>query len=114
VTLLNYALDQIGQELTAANIPWSADSRAARAGIAMIDPPSVRVLGKNSYECTFPVYALVPPPADLNALRAALELCDSIILAVSSTPGGASPATYTNAGQEFPAMQVQVTITVIR
>jgi hypothetical protein len=42
------------------------------------------------------------------------KTADDIIKAAPATPNGATPTVYVTGGQELPAMQVQVTITVKR
>jgi hypothetical protein len=107
-------LQNLGAILTAANIQWTADSRAVRPNVAIIDIPSVRVVNQNMYELTFGVYAVTSPQGDINTIKTMYKLADDIIQAVPSTQNGASPTVYVSGGQELPAMQVQTTITVLR
>ena len=107
-------LTNLGNILTAGGVTWTADARAIRPNIAIIDPPSVRVINENIYELTFGVYAVAAPPADINSLKGMYKTADDIIKAVPSTQNGATPTVYVSGGQELPAMQVQTTITVKR
>jgi hypothetical protein len=107
-------LEELGTILTTAGVKWTADSRAARPNVAVIDPPTVRVINESIYELTFSVYAVVPPPGDINTIKEMYKTADDIIQAVPSTLNGASPTVYVTGGQELPAMQVQTTITVKR
>ena len=107
-------LQNLGTILTGAGVTWTADSRAIRPGVAVIDPPSVRIINENMYELTFPVYAVVPPPGDINSIKDMYKTADDIIKAVPSTTQGATHTMYVTGGQELPAMQVQTTITVKR
>jgi hypothetical protein len=107
-------LQNLGAILTAAGVTWTADSRTVRPNVAVIDPPSVRVVNSNMYELTFGVYAVAHPPADINSLKTMYKTADDIIKAVPSTQNGATPTVYVSGGQELPAMQVQTTITVLR
>ena len=107
-------LQNLGALLTAGGVTWTGDSRAIRPGIAVIDPPNVRIINEAIYELTFSVYAVVPPPGDINSIKAMYKTADDIIKAAPATPNGATPTVYATGGQELPAMQVQVTITVKR
>ena len=107
-------LTNLGTLLTAGGITWTADSRAIRPGVAVIDPPTVRIMNEAIYELTFPVYAVVAPPGDINSIKGMYKTADDIIKAAPATPSGATPTVYVTGGQELPAMQVQVTITVKR
>jgi uncharacterized protein (UPF0218 family) len=112
--LIWYGLQNLGSILTAAGVTWTADARAVRPNIAVIDPPTVRVINDNMYELTFPVYAVVAPPGDINSIAGMYKTADDIIKAAPSTTSGATPTVYVSGGQELPAMQVQTTITVLR
>jgi len=107
-------LQNLGTILTAGGVTWTADSRAIRPGVAVIEPPTVRIINENIYELTFPIYAVIPPPGDINSIKGMYKTADDIIKAVPSTIDGAQPAVYVTGGQELPAMQVQTTITVKR
>jgi hypothetical protein len=107
-------LYELGEILSDAGITWTADSRAIRPNVAVIDPPTIRVINANLYELTFGVYAVAAPPADINSLKGMYKTADDIIQAVPSTQNGVTPTVYVSGGQELPAMQVQTTITVKR
>jgi hypothetical protein len=107
-------LTNLGNILTAGGVTWTADSRAIRPNVAIIDPPSVRIINENMYELTFPIYAVVAPPGDINSIKGMYKTADDIIKAVPSTQQGVTPTIYSTGGQELPAMQVQTTITVKR
>jgi hypothetical protein len=111
--LLNDATGLLVDILEDANLVVTTDSRNARPGVVIIDPPTVRVINVNLYELQYPVTALLAPPGNSDAVQALLEIADDIILAVPQVDGG-RPVSYAVGGQELPGYEITVQMTVTR
>jgi hypothetical protein len=113
VGLINDATGLLVDILEDANIVVTTDSRNARPGVTIIDPPTVTVINVNLYELQYPVTALLAPPGNSDAVSALLEIADDIILAVPQVAGG-RPVAYAVGGQELPGYEITVQMTVTR
>ncbi len=111
--LINDATGLLVDMLEDASIIVTTDSRNARPGVVVIDPPTVTVLNTNLYELSYPVTAVLAPPGNSDAATALLETADDIIQAVPQV-GGGRPVSYPVGGQELPGYEITVTMTVTR
>jgi hypothetical protein len=92
--------------LETAGVVVVSDARDARPLSAIIDPPTISRSTTNQTFLTFPVNVVMPPPGNLDALVALLNLMDVVMLATSATE--AVPTVYTAGNQELPAYTVTV------
>jgi hypothetical protein len=106
----NDARERLCAELTAAGIAVCEDSRNARPGVVVVEPP---VLTRSTFGgagtqliCEFTLYATAPPPGNLDALKAQLELVDAVINVVPAT--AAQPTEYVVGSQSLPAYSITV------
>jgi hypothetical protein len=106
----NDARERLVAELVAAGLAVVEDSRNARPGTVIVEPP---VLTRSTFGgagtqlvCEFTLYAVQPPPGNLDALKAQLELVDTVINTVPAT--AAAPTTYLVGSQELPAYSITV------
>jgi len=102
----NDARIRLESALTTAGVAVVSDSRNARPLTAIIDPPTITRSSTNQTSLSFPVNVLMPPPGNLDALIALLDLMDAVMLATGATD--ASPTVYTVGNQELPAYTVTV------
>lgn len=106
----NDARERLCAELTAAGLVVCEDSRNVRPGVVVVEPP---VLTRSTFGgagtqlvCEFTLYCTAPPPGNLDALKAQLELVDTVINTVPAT--GAQPTDYVSGSQSLPAYSVTV------
>lgn len=114
MSLIPAGLDTFRTALAAAGLPVVADPRNARTPAVVIDAPSFRSLSPGIAELTIPVYAVVTPPGNLDALDALLDLVDDVVdactAAHASTVTGQA-GTYNLGGKDLPAYNLSVTVT---
>ena len=92
--------------LTTAGVTVVSDARDARPLSAIIDPPVITRSTTNQTSLSFPVNVVMPPPGNLDALIALLNLMDVVMLATGATD--ATPTVYSAGNQELPAYTVTV------
>lgn len=112
MSLLNYALDEILDALTAAGLPVVFDPASAKPGVVIVDPPTITVRNASVAECVFSITCLTPPPANAAAERRMLDMADTVIQAVNAISG--VPTIYATGGQNLPGYKLTTTITVKR
>jgi len=111
--LLNDATGLLVDFLDDSSLVVTTDSRNARPGVVIIDPPTLVVRNINLYELSYPVTALLAPPGNADAVQALLDLADTIVQAVPQVNGG-RPVSYAVGGQELPGYEITVQMTVTR
>ena len=64
--------------LTTAGVTVVSDARDARPLSAIIDPPNITRSSTNQWSLSFPVNVVMPPPGNLDALIALLDVVDVV------------------------------------
>jgi hypothetical protein len=102
----------IGQ-LEAAGLNVVTDSRNANPPCVIVDPPTIsRGQSRTLVELTFPVYVVVPPPGNRDAVNALLTIVDDVVGAVNVVAG--NPSTYQLGPADCPAFECSVIIQIQR
>ena len=102
----NDARDCLVALLVDQGITVVVDARDIRPMTVVVDPPTITRSSTNQWSLSFPLNVVMPPPGNLDALIALLNLVDRVMLATSATD--ASPTVYTAGNQELPAYTVTV------
>lgn len=108
---LNQALDYVIWQIAETGIRVSADPRNLAVPGVLVEPPSLTVKGRNIVELRFPIIALAPPPGNADAVRALLEIADTIAANVDNVTGG-DPSTWGD--KDLPAYTMSATVTIRR
>ena len=111
--LLNDAYDELVAELVALDLPATNDPRNLRPPAVIVDPPSITDVNGHIVRLQFPVVVVAPPPGNLDAVRSALDMADTIVENVKATLDG-EPQIYTIGQTDLPAYRLTVQLTVRR
>jgi len=102
----NEARERLVETLEDASLVVVSDARNIRPGCVIIDPPTITRSTPTQISMEFIVTAVQPPPGNLDALIALLNLVDLVIDATGAT--SANSTVYSAGGQELPAYQITV------
>lgn len=106
----NDARERLVEDLVEGGLIVVQDSRNVRPGVIVVEPPVLTTLtfGGTGTQlmCEFTLYATAPPPGNLDALIAQLELVDAVINVVPVV--SAQPTEYVVGSQSLPAYSLTV------
>lgn len=108
---LNQALDWVLEQIAETGVRVTADPRTVQIPGVLVEPPSLTVNGRHIVELRFPIIALAPPPGNADAVRALLEIADTIAANVDNVTGG-DPSTWGD--KDLPAYTLTATVTLRR
>lgn len=106
MSLLGDSLTRLTTALTTAGCDVITDARNIRPGGVLIDPPTWRRESSGQVLAEYPVYVLVPPPGNLDALNAIFPMVDKVIASTGATAG--EPSNYDTGGQTLPCYKLTV------
>ena len=106
------AWDTLVTQLGVAGLDVTRDPRNLRPPAVIVDPPSILDVNGQIVRLTFPVVCVAPPPANLDAVRAALDMADVIVENVTTLDG--EPQIYTIGQTDLPAYRLTVQLTIRR
>lgn len=109
--MLNDGLDYLVDQLTAAGLNATCDPRNVNPPCVLVEPPSLVVRNPATTELRFSLLALVPPPGNLDAVRALLDMADAITEQVDNCTDG-EPTTW--GPTDLPAYRMTATVTLRR
>jgi hypothetical protein len=112
VGLLNDAYDELLGQLVDLGLPATNDPRNLRPPAVIVDPPTIANINGQIVRLTFPVVVVSPPPGNLDAVRAALDMADVIVEHTNALDG--DPQIYTIGQTDLPAYRLTVQLTVRR
>lgn len=110
---LNDAYDALVAQIADLGLQVTNDPRNLRPPAVIVDPPTIADINGQIMRLTFPVVCVAPPPANLDAVRAALNMADVIIENVNATLDG-DPQIYPLGQADLPAYRLTVQLTVRR
>ncbi len=112
MTVLNEAYDALVAQLAGLGLQVTHDPRNLRPPAVIVDPPSIADVNGQIFRLTFPVVCVAPPPANLDAVRAALDMADLVLENVTTLDG--EPQIYTIGQTDLPAYRLTVQLTIRR
>ncbi len=112
MSFLTEAYDALVDQLSGLGLQVTHDPRNLRPPAVIVDPPSIADINGQIVRLTFPVVCVAPPPANLDAVRAALDMADLIVENVTTLDG--DPQIYTIGQQDLPAYRLTVQLTIRR
>lgn len=112
MTVLNEAYDALVTQLAGLGLQVTHDPRNLRPPAVIVDPPSIADINGQIFRLNFPVVCVAPPPANLDAVRAALDMADLILENVTTLDG--EPQIYTIGQTDLPAYRLTVQLTIRR
>jgi hypothetical protein len=112
VSVLNEAYDALVTQLAGLGLQVTHDPRNLRPPAVIVDPPSIADINGQIFRLTFPVVCVAPPPANLDAVRAALDMADLVLENVTTLDG--EPQIYTIGQTDLPAYRLTVQLTIRR
>lgn len=101
------AYDELVAELNDLGLQATNDPRNLRPPAVIVDPPTITDINGNIFQLRFPVVCVAPPPANLDAVRAALDMADSIIENINAATDG-DPQIYTIGQTDLPAYRLTI------
>lgn len=112
MTVLNEAYDALVTQLAGLGLQVTHDPRNLRPPAVIVDPPSIADINGQIFRLNFPVICIAPPPANLDSVRALLNMADVILENVTTLDG--DPMTYPTEQRDLPAYRLTVQLTIRR